>query len=621
MVHGTYFAQKEPTWKALLQKPKKTKTVCVYLHIGTDAPSGHLLDFLSKLGWLGVCIGPHPPPAGNEDTVQYTRIDPAAWEDQSQIDALTSPTGGLVAKPAHFGLTYVYVTFNAREDAWLIDPYDDDYEKKKKERQQKQKQEEGMTQEQKMSKADAIPPKTTLAEGYGKVGITRGERVRRRLRALRNSLNVAVHRMANDGSMIVFWPGLPVHPVLYFIVASLRKIFTRVHVLSPEGSKTFDIYILAIGFNRQKAEDSTPGLGGLELRSFFDNSFRTDTMDDVLLWTLMPPEEEDEVSVGADGRGMIASYGGLYKTWTEKCRALAMDLGVVILADGQVAEKPQLLALPKKEGKAKASPKKTPAKKKGSDSGTPEGSKEPAANPTPEGAGSKEEADPEEKKEAPQEPPKAQEEPKEKKEKAKPQEKKEPKKSSKATAAPDQTKPPKPASRNSSKEGKKDEKDKTRKASNEKPTEDALEEEAEQEDGEEKEPTGSEAKLLGVDPLLDFQPKKKLFKLSRSLPYLSGSLGAAPGHKLQHPNYEILAQQYKLVDTALSVAQNGRMLRWDLDKKDKGGLQLDDITALPTAEKTKKPSATPQPATTSMFGGPGSPLRATRSGGVFRSTK
>ena len=32
--------------------------------------------------------------------------------------------------------------------------------------------------------------------GYGVVGLTRGERVRRRLRALRNCLNVALGRLA-----------------------------------------------------------------------------------------------------------------------------------------------------------------------------------------------------------------------------------------------------------------------------------------------------------------------------------------------------------------------------------------------------------------------------------------
>ena len=82
-----------------------------------------------------------------------------------------------------------------------------------------------------------VPPATI--SGYGVVGLTRGERVRRRLRALKNSLAIALGRLSQDGSMVVLWPGLPLHPVLFFLAGSLRKIFLRVHVLSPEGKEYF----------------------------------------------------------------------------------------------------------------------------------------------------------------------------------------------------------------------------------------------------------------------------------------------------------------------------------------------------------------------------------------------
>jgi len=695
VVHGTCFAQKEPTWKAVLQKPKKTKSVCCFLHIGTEAPSSNFLDFMTKLGWLGVCIGPNAPPPGNEDLIQYTRINPADWKDQSRIDDLTSPSGGLVPKPAHFSLTYVNVTFNAQEDTQFLDPWDDDYDQKKEERRKKKEKEEKlaageadagsrpmtrgsekgsdflssrptssgytvqseedmqyhevneeMMNSQSVFRDQNAPPRTVGAAGYGKIGMTRGERIRQRLRALRNSLCVAVNRLANEGSLIIFWPGLPLHPVLFFIVASLRRMFTRVHVISPEGSKTFDIYILGVGFKRDIAENEMPGIGGLELKSFFNNNFRTDTLDDILYWTLTPPEEEEEAGVGAAGRGLVASWTDLFKTWAEKFRALAMDLGIVILADGQQPPPPPRLP-GKAEGKAKASPKKAPVKKKGSDSGSPEGSKEPAE----EGADSKPkeaEAAPAEKEEAPKEVKEASKVPKEKdkekdkekekeKEKEKDKEKEKEKEKEKAEKTRDGSKTKnaetKTDSAKASRLGSKTRKDSKEKVPAEAPKEEEQEKEKEAE-------TSFEDKMMRAEEFLD-TPKKKRFKLSRSLPYLSSSLGAAPGHRLKQPSYEELATQFKLFDTAKSVAEHGRMMRWDVSER-RPSIQGDQTT-LPAVQvdtkaqtdsfarqlsigadskKSKSSKAKKQPKIKpSMFGGLDSPLRASHSGSVFRSNE
>lgn len=367
VMHGTIFAAKEPSWKAVLQKPKKTKQTCVFLHMGTEPPTQYLTDFLTKLGWYGVSIGSVPPPPGNEDSLQFTKIDPGNWSDQAKVDALISPGGGLVPRPKEFGLAYVNVTFNPRSDADFIDPYDENFEEKlrlrnqraemaEKERQFGQRDEEGRPL---FADSHMPEPPPSTATGHGKVGISRGERVRRRLRALRNSLRVALHRLQREGSLVVFWPGLPLHPVLFFLAASLRKVFQRVHVLSSPGSKTFDIYILAVGFKRDKAEDQTPGMGGRELKSFFGSAWRSETLDDVLLWTLPQAEEEEELSIGASGRGIVSSYADLWTTFSEKFRALAMDLGVVVLGDSnaQGSKMPKAVNFDAGKGKAKTKAK------------------------------------------------------------------------------------------------------------------------------------------------------------------------------------------------------------------------------------------------------------------------
>eukprot|EP00971_Amphidinium_carterae_P281339 5585745-Amphidinium_carterae.1 len=41
---------------------------------------------------------------------------------------------------------------------------------------------------------------------------------------------------ATSGSMVLVWPGLPFHPTLLFIMAYLRPVFQRVHVVTPPGA-------------------------------------------------------------------------------------------------------------------------------------------------------------------------------------------------------------------------------------------------------------------------------------------------------------------------------------------------------------------------------------------------
>lgn len=73
---------------------------------------------------------------------------------------------------------------------------------------------------------------------------------------------------------------------------------------------------------------------------------------------------------------------------------------------------------------------------------------------------------------------------------------------------------------------------------------------------------------------------KPKFELSRSVPTLCSSLGASPGNKHKHPDYEELAGEWPLVKAALEVGQLGRAKR--MNKKG-------NVTALPALDQPKVP--------------------------------
>ena len=46
--------------------PPKNCRGQAFLHMGTAPMTAVLADFLTKLGWSGICVGPMKPPPGNE---------------------------------------------------------------------------------------------------------------------------------------------------------------------------------------------------------------------------------------------------------------------------------------------------------------------------------------------------------------------------------------------------------------------------------------------------------------------------------------------------------------------------------------------------------------------------
>merc|ERR1719253_83195 len=291
----TMFSAAEPQWRTLLTAPKKGGT-CVFLHIGTQPPSTPVVDLLTKLGWFGCCVSPDAPAEGNEDRLSHVELDPFSEEDEEQIVRLQVAKGSLLPKPANFMLAFADVV-------WDSDNMDGDVDQpsafkqidgnadaniSKKEFKQAQKaglipkdvkfnnfdinrdghiskdeffhsvkgglfgEEKKKALEDKMNNKAELPQKTN---GYGLLGVTWSPEVRWRLRMLRNTISVALQRLSNQGSLVSTWHGVPHHPALLFITSQLRPVFLRVHVMVPEGTRSWETWILAASFKRQEAEE------------------------------------------------------------------------------------------------------------------------------------------------------------------------------------------------------------------------------------------------------------------------------------------------------------------------------------------------------------------------------
>eukprot|EP00930_Biecheleria_cincta_P037075 TRINITY_DN25429_c0_g1_i1.p1 TRINITY_DN25429_c0_g1~~TRINITY_DN25429_c0_g1_i1.p1 ORF type:complete len:656 (-),score=122.46 TRINITY_DN25429_c0_g1_i1:58-2025(-) len=522
ITHGQLFAQVELTWRAFIQKPKKSKTTCVFLFIGTDPPSPKLADFLGKLGWLGAVICQKRPWPGSEDIIDHVKIDVADKKDQRLVDELVEH-GGLCPKPKYFQFAYVNVLYNRTEDAHYVDS-DEEQETK------------DASISKKPSYLEEMPLPHQVPEtlkGYGKIGITRGGSVRRRLRALRNSLKVALSRLVDDGTLVVCWPGLPLHPLLFWLTFSLRNIFQRVHICAGDGAKSFECYILAAGFKKSKAEATTPGMGGLELHSFLHSTYREDSLDDVIYWTLRAQEEIDEAGVGSGGRGIVHGYDGLWSRYGEKYRCLVAEMGLTSLLPFVV--KPTGTAKAPKEGKKSKGAAKAKAKAKAratsdedKDADEKEKPQEAAAEAPVELSAAPSSGDKAEVKAGPPSKPSASETP------AAPS-------TEQATEAP-AAEPPTLATGQ--------------------PPDTASP--SDPPDADKQEHVNEEVREATKDPtsiLADVEhapPKKKPFKLKRAVPQNACTLGAAPGNKHLQPDYEEMASTWKLVSVALAVAKRGR---------------------------------------------------------------
>eukprot|EP00439_Symbiodinium_sp_Y106_P081836 s1601_g20.t4 len=146
-----------------------------------------------------------------------------------------------------------------------------------------------------------LPPK---ASGFGKIGVSRSDGVRRRLHAIQGALAEALRNLQRGGVLVASWCGLPTHPVLPFLTKQLRPGFRRVHVLVPPDCVTFETYIEfdpdghnsrpdPVPLRPRESRNSLLGLEPAEMCKFnFLNWLRSPLRswstgyDDVLAWTL-----------------------------------------------------------------------------------------------------------------------------------------------------------------------------------------------------------------------------------------------------------------------------------------------------------------------------------------------
>jgi len=379
-VNTGLFVSAELQWKPLVTLPKAMPN-CMFLHIGTEATSTPLGDLLDKQDWFGISVCPEPPPQHLYEKILQVPLDPTRDEHDEEFKKLTTKKGGRVPKPKYFKLAYVKVLFKQYDPALDSDNDDDheghlDHEGNNDESPQQQTSAgQASTPVARTSKGphaeDAPPELTPAALGYGLLGVTRGTPVRRRLRALRNALAAALARLDQDGGLVFTWPGLPFHPVLLFITSYLRGLFTRLHLLTPEGIRSWEVYVLGIGFKRDQLESSGKG-GGAELTSFFDCSLRHAHLDDVLLWTLTSQSELKEAR-GERG-SKVKGYDDLWRTYAGKLNSLVNELGTEVTA--QVGAKRRR---PVRKRTAAERPKPKPKPKAKSQGKSPTKPKSPSA--------------------------------------------------------------------------------------------------------------------------------------------------------------------------------------------------------------------------------------------------
>jgi len=361
-VHTTVFTKAEPSWKNTMTMPKSGKT-CIILFIGTEPPSETVCKLFSRLGWFGVNIGPKMTP-GFEDCITPIELDPGSHKDEEEFFQLLQKRGGQVPKPVTFPLVYANLMFDlnvVEEDSEEEEELPDQVQDRWAEFAAQMPPDVGKDGEpdlyQDMRKGSQLPCP---------LGVTRTTHVRRRLRAIRNSLVVALHRLADKGTLVICWPGLPWHPVLMYVVASLRGLFQRTHLLIQESTAlTFEMYILCANFNREASESGSLGGDGSLFKSFMDSSYRRNGVDDVLLWTLTDKALWTEARVGAGGKATQKSWDDIWTAWARKLKTLVNELDEEgqNLADTKKKAAPKAKAESKKKDEEEEDPAKAKADK------------------------------------------------------------------------------------------------------------------------------------------------------------------------------------------------------------------------------------------------------------------
>eukprot|EP00929_Paragymnodinium_shiwhaense_P034387 TRINITY_DN18722_c0_g1_i1.p1 TRINITY_DN18722_c0_g1~~TRINITY_DN18722_c0_g1_i1.p1 ORF type:complete len:656 (+),score=186.47 TRINITY_DN18722_c0_g1_i1:154-2121(+) len=391
-MHTSVFSKTEPDWKKTMTMPKTGKT-CVFLFIGTAAPGDTLCKLFTRLGWFGVSVTPTPP-SGYGDSISSFEMDPGSHKDDEEFAALMKKRGGKVPKPELFPLVYVNLHFSpdvVESDSEEDDPVEPHIKQRMDDFFQYDHpdlQRARARSPQKMSREETPEPAkptgrgahevthfagmSQVGSGYGLLGVTRTVHVRRRLRAIRNSLATGLNRLGDKGTMIICWPGLPFHPVLLSVCNYLRGLFLRVHIVIQENScMTWEIYILCTSFSRSAQTEANPSEGGgSALKSFMDSNYRRNGVDDVLLWTLTNSNLNQECrNAGGEKKGITKTYDDIWTAYSRKLRSLMMELMAennreMPVLPVEKEAKPGKKEKPPPEPKAKPKPKREPRERK-----------------------------------------------------------------------------------------------------------------------------------------------------------------------------------------------------------------------------------------------------------------
>eukprot|EP00927_Polykrikos_kofoidii_P038907 TRINITY_DN33355_c0_g1_i1.p1 TRINITY_DN33355_c0_g1~~TRINITY_DN33355_c0_g1_i1.p1 ORF type:complete len:635 (+),score=139.91 TRINITY_DN33355_c0_g1_i1:119-2023(+) len=345
-VHTQLFSRTEPQWKQTMTMPKLGKN-CVFFFIGTERPTEVLLKLFTRLGWYGVVIAPTLQ-TGFEECVSSYELDPGSHHHDEEFNLLTKKGMGKVPKPDSFPLVYVNLVFNmdlieedseeddelAPEVAAKLSAFYADKAFRDSVREARRPPWATTAQSQGPSPTaagadtrDKKPDLGPAANTYGRVGVTRTTFVKRRLRAIRNCIVVGLQRLGDKGTMVICWPGLPYHPVLMYVVYYLRSLFLRVHLIVQENTiLTFEMYILCTTFSKEASTEAAMGSSASVLKSFLDCAYRKNGVDDVLLWTLTDKLLFTECRFGAGGKSLQKSYDDMWTNYARKLQSLTLEM-------------------------------------------------------------------------------------------------------------------------------------------------------------------------------------------------------------------------------------------------------------------------------------------------------
>ncbi|CAE7369413.1 tubd1 [Symbiodinium natans] len=261
-VFARLLADAEPHWRRLMEDPpgargfsniSRQTVVREYLYIGLTEPSEKMMDFFKSRGWSmdrapPVLPKPLDKQAGEEDGpngYQLVIVDLTFPCDTTQGES----TAETEEKKEESNCDDAVEIIEGQGLGRCRDPERSSDDLVCDALQDFPEHTSGAQSPQAWG-APRLAGLPLKASGYGKIGVSRSNGVRRRLRIIQGALAEGLRNLQKGGVLVASWCGLPTHPVLPFLTKQLRPGFRRVHVLTPPDCQTFETYIVAAEFDR-----------------------------------------------------------------------------------------------------------------------------------------------------------------------------------------------------------------------------------------------------------------------------------------------------------------------------------------------------------------------------------